>query len=57
MYMSRTILSRWDIDDLGDTGYRVIIEEAAPDNAEVAKFIADELALYEYKDIEIRLEW
>ena len=45
------------IDDLGDTGYRVVIEEAAPDNTEVAKFIADELAMYGYRDIEIRLEW
>lgn len=45
------------IDDLGDTGYRVYVEEASPDNAEVAKFIADELALHEYKDIEISLEW
>ena len=45
------------IDDLGNTGYRVLIEEAASDNAEVVNFIADELTMLEYKDIEIKLEW
>ena len=45
------------IDDTGNTGHRVIVEEAAPDNAEVARFIADGLAPHGYEDIEIRLEW
>ena len=45
------------IDDLGNTGYRVLIEEAAPDNTEVVNFIDDELTMRGYTNIEIRLEW
>ena len=45
------------IDDLDDTGYRVYIEEAGPDNAEVISFVYDELVMHGYKGIEIRLEW
>jgi hypothetical protein len=45
------------IDDLGNTGYRVYIEEANPDNAEIVKFISTGLTPHGYKDIEIRLEW
>ena len=44
------------IDDRGDTGYRILVEEASPDNAEIINFIADELTMHGYKDIEIRLE-
>lgn len=44
-------------DDDGDTGHRVYIEEASPDNAEVIKFITTELILHGYKDVEVLLQW
>lgn len=45
------------IDNLGDTGYRVYIEEANPNNEEIIDFIADELDMLGYNNVEIRLEW
>ena len=51
------VCAEYYIDDLGDTGYRVLIEEANPNNAEVVRFIADELIMRGYNNIEIRLEW
>ena len=45
------------IDDAGNTGYRVVIEEASSDNAEIEDFIADELYMHGYNNVEIRLEW
>ena len=45
------------IDDLGDTSYRVVIEEAHQCNMEVVDFIADELAMHGYENIEISLKW
>ena len=43
--------------DDDEISYRVCIEEANPENPEVIKFIATELILHGYKDVEIRLEW
>ena len=53
----RCTCAEYYIDDLGDTGYRVYIEEAAPVNAEVMDFIVDELSMHGYNNVEIRLEW
>lgn len=45
------------VDDCGDSGYRVVIEEASPDNAELINFIAGELSMKGYQGVEINLEW
>lgn len=39
------------------TWYCVLIEEAAPDNWEFQKFVADELAAGGWPDVEVRTEW
>jgi hypothetical protein len=44
-------------DDCGDNGYWVLIEGAAPDNAELVDFIDDELSMKGYWGVEISLEW
>ena len=51
------VCAEWYVEDYSGVDYRVYIEEASPDNTEVINFIADELAILGYKNIEIRLEW
>ena len=51
------ICAEYYIDDCGNTGYRVYIEEANPDNSEVKNFISEELAMLGYKEVEIVFEW
>ncbi|MEO5367470.1 MAG: hypothetical protein H7831_14190 [Magnetococcus sp. WYHC-3] len=41
----------------GSESYRVLIEEANPDNREVIEFIAEELSIRGYKDIEVEFQW
>lgn len=41
----------------GAKSYRVIIEEADPENPEVRSFIADELAVMGFMDVEVVTEW
>jgi len=51
------VCAEYYVDDCKNTGYRVYIEEASPDNPEVINFIANELARSGYENIEIKLEW
>jgi hypothetical protein len=53
----RCISAEYFVNDCGDSGYRVLIEEAAPDNAEIVDFIDDELSMKGYFGVEIGLEW
>jgi hypothetical protein len=45
------------ITDLGDVGYRVIIEESSPDATELHRFINHNLREMGFKGVEISLEW
>jgi hypothetical protein len=44
-------------DDAGDTYYRVWLESASPDDAEVHKLIHSELRKAKYRKIEVRTQW
>lgn len=51
-----TVAERY-IDHTGETGYRVYIEEASPDCPKFCQYIADQLALLRYPDVEVKTEW
>jgi hypothetical protein len=40
-----------------DAGYRVYVEEAAPESYELARFIGDHLAKHGFPNIDVRTEW
>ena len=44
-------------DDTGHTGYRVWIEEAEPQAIYLIEFVAQQLRVYGFRDVEIRTEW
>lgn len=41
----------------GDTGYQVVIEEAAPDSSTFQNYIAGKLGVAGFPNIEVRCEW
>ena len=43
--------------DLGETGYRVYLEEAAPEAVELRRFVCDHLATAGYPGVEVITEW
>lgn len=45
------------IDDEGDKGYRVLIEEASPDNGEFCAFVRDYLNELGWLDVQVDCEW
>ena len=45
------------IDSCKETGYRVYVEEANPNNPEVIKYIAKELEKSGYENVEVVFEW
>lgn len=45
------------IDNDGETGYRVLIEEADPCCVHVHKFVSDYLASRGFEHVEVRTEW
>lgn len=49
--------AEWYIDDEGNTGARVLIEEADPSCYHVQKFIGEYLALRGFGRVEVRAEW
>jgi hypothetical protein len=51
------ISAEWYINDKGEEGHRVYIEEANPDNPEVKNFIEEELSFLGFKNIEVVFEW
>lgn len=51
------VCAEYYVEDCSGVSYRVYIEEADSNNTEVISFIADELAMRGYKNIEIKLEW
>jgi len=53
----RCIAASYVVDDRGDEGYEVLIEEASPDNPELADFISYQLDGTEFSPLEIRFEW
>jgi hypothetical protein len=45
------------VDDEGVEGYRVLLEEADPNNREVAEFVRARLDAAGFHDVEITFEW
>jgi hypothetical protein len=45
------------VDDEGNEGYRVCIEEADPNNREMGEFITEHLVQAGYEGVEVVFEW
>lgn len=49
--------AEWFQGDDGEAGYRIYIDEAAPDNSEFQDWIASELATAGWCDVDVVTEW
>lgn len=51
---SRTM---WFIDDTGDHGFIVTMDEASPDNWQLAQWMRERFREYGYDNVEVHFEW